>query len=87
MKRYFNKPSNVIVERYSECKYFQHKDGDEIQYENVVAFEVVDGEAAAKLEAEMDGTTLDDFQEYLVLYFADGNTATYRNSYADLFKI
>lgn len=86
MKQHFYKPSKVIVERYSSCKYFTPEDGDRITYENVKAFEVVHGEAAAQLEAEMDDSLLDDFHEYLVLYFTNGETATYRNSYADLFK-
>ena len=86
MKQYFYKPCKVIVERYSRCKYFHPEDGERITHENVEAFEVVHGEAAAQLEAEMDGSTLDDYHEYLVLYFTTGETATYRNSYADLFK-
>lgn len=86
MKQYFYKPSKVIVERYSRCKYFHPEDGERIQHENVAAFEVIHGEDAALLEAEMDGSTLDDFHEYLVLYFTNGETATYRNSYADMFK-
>jgi len=86
MKQKFYKPCKVIVERYSKCKYFHPEDGDRITYENVEAFEVVHGEEATKLEAEMDGTLIDDYHEYLVLYFTNGKTATYRNSYADLFK-
>lgn len=86
MKQTFYKPCKMIVERYSRCKYFHPEDGERIHYENVEAFEVVHGEAAAQLEAEMDGAALDDFHEYLVLYFTNGETATYRNSYADLFK-
>lgn len=86
MKQYFYEPCKVIVERYIRCKYFNPEAGERITHENVEAFEVVHGEAAAQLEAEMDGSTLDDFHEYLVLYFTNGETATYRNSYADLFK-
>lgn len=86
MKQTFYKPCKVIVERYSKCKYFNAEDGERIYHENAEAFEVVHGKAAAKLEAEMDSSMLDDFHEYLVLYFTTGETATYRNSYADLFK-
>ena len=86
MKKYFYKPCKVIVERYSRCKYIHPEDGERIYYENVEAFEVVHGEAAAQLEAEMDGSALDDYHEYLVLHLTTGETATYRNSYADLFK-
>jgi hypothetical protein len=86
MKKYFTSPCNVTVEKYNECKYFTPQDGEKINYENVEAFEVVHGEAASQLEAETDGSCIDDFHEYLVLYFTNGETATFRNSYADLFK-
>lgn len=88
MKQYFNKPSKVSVERYSACKYSSNPGNcEEIHYDNVEAFEVVEGTNAAKLEAEMDGSLLDDYHEYLIIYFANGGTATYRNSYADLFMV
>lgn len=87
MKQYFTKPREVIIERYNSCKYFANPgDCEEITHANVEAFEVVTGEEAAKLETETDGAMLDDFHEYLVLYFSTGETATYRNSYVDLFN-
>lgn len=86
MKKYFYSPCKVTVEKYSKCKYFSSEEGEYIRHENVEAFEVVHGEAAAQLEAEMDNSCIDDFHEYLVLYFTNGETATYRNSYVDLFK-
>lgn len=86
MKKHFYKPCRVIVERYENCKYTQPEDGERIHYENAEAFEVIHGEAAAQLEAEMDGSMVDDFHEYLVIYFTNGETAIFRNSYADLFK-
>lgn len=67
MKQFFHKPSRVTVEQYGTCKYFGASDGRRIEYEDVVAFEVVHGEAAAQMEAEMDPAIIDDFHEYLVL--------------------
>lgn len=87
MKLFFRKPSRAIVEQYDTCKYFNTEAGHRIEYKDVEAFEVVEGEAATQLEAEMDAAMIDDFHEYLVLYMANGETATYRNSYVDLFRM
>lgn len=72
---------------YDKIKYTSNPgDCETVEYENAVAFEVIEGAAAAKLEAETDGSMIDDYHEYLVIYMANGETATFRNSYADLFK-
>lgn len=88
MKQFFTKPSRVTVEQYDSCKYFGGaEEGRRTEYRDVEAFEVVHGEAAALMEAGMDPASVDDFHEYLVIYMASGETATYRNSYVDMFKI
>ena len=45
------------------------------------------GKEAEEVEKEFIGNDLDEFQEYLILSFGDGTTATFRNSHTDLFKI
>ena len=87
MKYYVRTGATVEVDVHDVIKY-RDRDPEElkhIRYSDVVAFEVVDGEAAALIEAESDGSCIDDYHEYLVLYFANGDTATFRNSYVDMF--
>ena len=78
----------VELDIHEEVKYTDRReDLPRIRYSDVVAFEVVHGEAAAQIEAESDGSCIDDFHEYLVLFFANGDTSTFRNSYVDMFII
>ena len=55
----------------------------EVKYDGVEGFEVVTGERAEAIEAESDCE--DEFHEYLVIYFENGETSTFRNSHTDLF--
>lgn len=90
MKR-FTRTRTIKLDVYSECKYTASEEVFEnqkvVEYENVIGFEVVAGEQAKEIEAHTDGSCIDDFHEYLVLYFEDGNIATFRNSYVDLFTM
>lgn len=89
MKKELGRTRTVKMDIYSECKYTASEEVFEnektVTYENVVAFEVVTGEEATKIEAETDNSCIDDCHEYLVLYFENGETATFRNSYVDMF--
>ena len=72
------------VEVYNQVKYER---GAKVihtnLYKDVAKFEVV-----TEAQLGMDVSDMKDpYGEYLVLTMADGSTATYRNSYVDLFKV
>ena len=91
MKKNFMRTRKVMLDVYNECKYTASEEVFEnckqVIYENVVAFEVITGKEAEWIESETDGSNIDDLHEYLKLYMEDGNTATFRNSYVDLFAL
>lgn len=91
MKQNFMKTRKVMLDVYKECKYTANKEvfynHKVVEYDNVIGFEVVTGEQAKEIEAHTDGSCIDDMHEYLVLYFENGETSTFRNSYVDLFAI
>ena len=76
---------NIIM--YEYIKYDLETSGGEIEneYTGLTAWDIVDGEEAKEIEADTD--RIDDNHEYLVLHFNDGRTATFRNSYTDMFII
>ena len=85
---YVGSSDTVLINVYPTLKYIPVKTIEEIkgvEYRNVESFEVVHGERAMEIEAESDESCIDDLHEYLVLYFENGETATFRNSYVDLF--
>ena len=57
----------------------------EVKYTGLKSWSLVSGEDAMKIEAESDGSCIDEYHEYLVLEFVDGTTATFRNSHVDMF--
>ena len=73
-----------IVKGYDRCKY--HRESEkifELIYEDVVGYEV---KVIEDDDPYVQGNELDDFKEYLILHFADGSQATFRNSYVDLIR-
>ena len=74
----------VKVKVYDGIKYNENsKKMEEIEY-NVTGFEVKEIPATEILKV-FDET--DEYNEYLILTLANGETATFRNSHVDLFKI
>lgn len=73
----------VIVKVYNGVKYDAESEKiAEVTY-NVKGFEVKEIPANEILK-EFDET--DEYNEYLILTMADGETATFRNSHVDLFR-
>lgn len=79
----------MMIVVYEKCKYNPDSRTENIVvYDNVEKYEVIsDAAAAAKIEAHTDGSCIDDYHEYLNLYFDNGEVSTYRNSYVDLFRV
>ena len=74
----------VKVKVYDGIKYNENsKKMAEVEY-NVTRFEVKEI-PATKILKVFDET--DEYNEYLILTLANGETATFRNSHVDLFKI
>lgn len=89
--RSYGRVVSAILEVYSECKYTATREvfdnAKEVRYENIKCWEIVTGEDATEIENETDNSCIDDYHEYLVLHFVNGETATFRNSYVDMFAI
>ena len=74
----------VKVRVYDGIKYNENsKKMAEVEY-NVTGFEVKEIPATEILKV-FDET--DEYNEYLILTLANGETATFRNSHVDLFRI
>ena len=59
----------------------------EVEYKDIEGFEVVTGERATEIGSMTDEESRDEYNEYLVITFKDGQTATFCNSHVDLFRI
>lgn len=89
MMNTFYRARTVLIDIHKTVRYTDtSEDLISVRYENVIGFEVVSDPAkAAEIEAATDGSCIDDYHEYLVLHFADGDLATFRNSYVDMFLV
>lgn len=77
----------VKVKMYSAIKYEEgYAELLEVPYTNVIKVEVISGKEAEEVEKDMDNASLDDYSEYVRLTLNDGSTATFRNSYCDVFS-
>ena len=79
----------VKVKIYDEVKYNPLSEKiAEVEYDEVKGFDVVSDPATVEeIESCTDGNSIDENHEYLVLYFENGETSTFRNSHVDLFRI
>ena len=76
---------NVKIRIYDDIKFFKCKKVKDILYINIRGFEVVTGERADQISSETDASSIDPYNEYLVIYLEDGSTATFGYSKTDLF--
>lgn len=88
MMKMVRENAEVKIKVYDKVKYLNESEKvAETTYKpgEVTGYEVVN-KTADEIAAE-GFDDVDDFGEYLVLTFADGNTATFRNSYVDMFTV
>ena len=83
--RYTMNRTAYDLEIYCYCKYTKCENGNPstiITYKDVIKTEV-----KTIAPEELEGfDQFDDYNEYLILTFKNGETATFRNSYVDLFR-
>ena len=83
--------AKVLLYIYDTCKYtddfhYSPEERTEVNYTGLTSWTVVEGgKEAEEIEAHTD--CIDEFHEYLILRFANGETATFRNSHVTLFII
>ena len=78
----------VKVKIYNGVKYeSSSKKVAEVEYTNVRGYDVVTGDRATKIGLETDKNSRDEYNEYLIITLENGETATFRNSYVDMFII
>lgn len=74
--RIYEAPRNVAL--------FADEDFSRIYYDDILYWKIVSGPDAKKLERNFSPIEVDEFHTYLIIYFADGSKATYRNSHVSL---
>lgn len=79
---------DVKIKVYDICKYeADSKKVAEVIYRNIKGYEVVTGDKATEIGNMTDEASRDEYNEYLIITLADGETATFCNSEVDLFRI
>lgn len=80
---------NVKVKVYDEVKYSPLSEKvAEVEYHNIKGWDVYsDPSTVEEIESETDASGIDEYHEYLVITLENGETATFRNSHVDLFRI
>lgn len=81
--------AKVILYIYDSCKYNDDFDSDKeikVEYTGLISWTIVEGGKEAE-EIESHTDCADEYHEYLVLNFANGETSTFRNSHVTMFII
>ena len=81
---------NVQVDVYDGCKYDEHTEEiASLVYENVTEWGVFNKADFKEgyLDELINDLGEDEFDEYLKIWMADGETATFRNSNVDMFRL
>ena len=72
---------------YDKCKYGEDaKVIKDVNITGIASLEVKEI-PASEILSETDGSCVDDYNEYLILTYDNGETSTFRNSYVDVFRI
>ena len=79
---------NVKVKVYNGVKYEATSEKvAEIKYKSIKGYEVVTGDRATEIGLDTCENSRDEYNEYLIITLENGETATFRNSHVDLFRI
>lgn len=76
----------LLVRIYEGIKYNTTEIPGEVIYKDVDRYEI-NVIPKERIMEETDGSCIDEFNEYLVIYFGDGKTATFRRHHVDVFQI
>ena len=78
--------AEVRITVYDGCKYVKGTQVcNEATYTGVTSWDIISGgDEAKEVEAMTDENSLDEYNEYLVLHFADGSESTFCNSHVDM---
>lgn len=59
-----------------------------VEYNGITAWDIISGGVEAdEVEVDLSDDEMDAHHEYLVLHLTDGGTATFRNSYINMFFV
>lgn len=77
--------ATIRIDVFHNTKYEDAEPTATATYTGVIAWDLISGgEEAEAIEADTDEASADEHHEYLVLHFANGEEATFRNSHVDM---
>lgn len=78
----------VLIKIYDNVKYnVTSEEVAEVEY-NIAGYKIISGgKEAVEIESHIDGSSIDEFHEYLILEFEDGKIGTFCNSHVDMFRL